>query len=90
MKNQSKKQIVEEAFYKVEEDEDVQELLEEKAEAERKVRADREAKERMARYQEYMWGGICLAHDKAGCPECVRAAEGECPSAIEEGFRETW
>jgi len=32
-----------------------------------------------------MWGGICLAHDKAGCPECVRAAEGECPSAIEEG-----
>jgi hypothetical protein len=84
MKNQTKQQIVEESFYNVEEDVEVQELVETKRAKAEKVRAQKDAQARMERYLEYMWGGMCFAHDKNGCPECMRAAEGECPSALEE------
>lgn len=84
MKKQTKKQIVAESFYKVEDDVDVQKLREKKEREARELRAYHEVLESFERQRQYMWGGVCLAHDRIGCPQCVRAARGECPSAIEE------
>jgi hypothetical protein len=86
MKKQTKQQIIAESFYDVEEDHEVQELREKKEREAREVRVYREMLESLERQRRYMWGGVCLAHDRVGCPQCVRAARGECPSAIEERY----
>ena len=86
MKTPTKQQIVQESFYKVEEDHEVQELREKKEQKAREIREFRETLQRLERERMYMIGGMCIAHDKIGCPECRRYARGECPSAIEEGL----
>jgi len=79
MKNQTKQQLIQESISKTEEDADVQELREQK-----------EARARQERMRLYIWGGVCLDHDRSGCSECRRRARGECPSAKEEGYSDSW
>jgi len=86
MKKQSKQQVVAESFYDVEEDFEVQELREKKEKAAREIREFRQVLAMLERERMYMFGGVCLAHDRIGCPQCTRAARGECPSAREEGY----
>ena len=90
MKKHTKHQLVEDSFYKEEEDEELQELREKKEIEARQIRDLLEAIESIQRQQLYMIAGICFAHDKTGCPECSHYARGGCPSARDEGFRETW
>ena len=86
MKKYTKQQLVEDFFYREEEDEELQELREKKEIETRQLRDLLEAIESIQRGQMYMAGGICFAHDRSGCPECSRYARGECPSAREEGL----
>ena len=86
MKKYTKQQLVEDSFYREEEDEELQELREKKEIEARQIRDLIEAIQSIQRRQMYMAGGICFAHDRSGCPECSRAARGECPSAKEEGL----
>ena len=86
MKKHTKQQLVEDSFYREEDDEDLQELRAKKELEARQIRDLLEAMKGVIRQQMYMIAGICFAHDKAGCPQCTRYARGECPSAIEEGL----
>lgn len=97
MKTLSKQQIAYEALFDeaaVFEDDDVWEILEEKAEVawERYVVAyyKHESDEYIERYNRYMGSNGCRTHDLVGCPQCSSYARGECPSAREEGWYDGW
>ena len=87
MKSLSKQQIAytaledEEAVF---DDEDVNEILYEKWVVEYERRVEEETRKRWARWAEYFFDGICINHDRVGCPQCSWYANGNCPSAKEE------
>ena len=75
------------------EDDDVWEILEEKADVAWEEYVEsyyrRETDEYMGRVGMYFYGlmgGECRAHDRYGCPECSFHASGACPSSREEYY----
>jgi hypothetical protein len=66
--------------------EELEELLYQRWFLKVKKQEEQKTRELWARWRMYFCGGMCLAHDRDRCPQCLSYARGECPSLREENY----